>query len=554
MSNKIYIFLFFCVALVSSCSKMYDNLEKYAGETIYPGRFDTIVGRVGFERVEIDLMKAGRVPAGQIKLGKAMKTVVEYDNKQVTIDSLASWLNIKDLKVSKLYRFKIYTIDEHGNRSVPQQIGLIPYTETDLGNLVLPSPQALTSPSAAVLTWPTGLSSAVLTYYGLKYSYKDKNGATKEGERAQNPRILMANLNAGAIASVDINYKIIPKVNGTPILDTVWVARKIQASIPTGTTPFQPSEAAILAVNGVTSFTPDAVASIQKLTFPVHTVNLQDVFYFQGLKELDLTGGTLFEMTKNSYNRNSVTDVIGGGPIVPFARRVGDMPAQSAQFLIDLLEQGKLTKVKYLANSMGIDNLLAPYVGSGVVEIVSKPDEALIPLQPFLLNGVIQDANWELAVDETGGTYPAGTGLQNVIKATVKKANGTLVIQLPKEYEFDATQYKYLKFKVYAPAKAALSGAYAPYQRLWFRVMNYLWAFTTESSYGQQYWEHGKDAFKIPDANLQTWTDMSVDLSQCVGKHNRVLVINIGGEPSGASFPSSPEITYYFSNLRFSKN
>lgn len=529
-------------------------MEKYAGETVYPGRFDTIIGHVGFERVEIDLMRAGRIPASQIKLGKAMKTIVEYDSMKITIDSLASWINIKDLKVSKLYRFKIYTIDDNGNKSVPQQIGLIPYTETDLGNLVIPSPQALTSSSSAILTWPTGISSAVLTYYGLKYAYKDKNDAAMTGDGAQNPRIVMTNLSAGATASIDISYKIIPKVNGTPILDTVWVPRKIQASIPTGTTPFQPTEAAVLTANGVTTFTADAIAPIQKLTFPVHTVSLQDIFYFQGLKELDLTGGTMFEMTKNSYSRNGASDVIGGGPLVPFARRVGDMPAANAQFLLDLLDQGKLTKVKYLANSMGIDNLLAPYVSSGVVEIVAKPDEALIPLQPFLLNGVIQDANWELAVDETGGTYPAGTGLQNVVKATVKKANGTLVIELPKEYEFDATQYKYLKFKVYAPAKTALSGSYAPYQRLWFRIMNYLWAFATESSYGQQYWEYGKDANKIPDASLQTWTDMKIDLSQCAGKHNRVFVINIGGEPSGASFPPAQEITYYFANLRFSKN
>ncbi|MCF3110804.1 DUF4998 domain-containing protein [Niabella sp. CC-SYL272] len=552
MSNKLYILLFLCTVLILSCGKMYDNLEKYAGETVYPGRFDTIIGRVGFERVEINLMKAGRIPASQIKLGKAMKTIVEYDDKKITIDTLASWLNIKDLKVSKLYRFKIYTIDENGNKSVPQQIGLIPYTETDVANLVIPSPQALTSPAAAILTWPTGLSSAVLTYYGLQYSYKDKTGAAKEGERAQNPRVLMSNLAPGTPAAIDINYKIIPRVNGTPILDTVWVPRKIQISIPTSSTPFAPAEAAILTANGITTFTADGVAPVQKLTFPVHTTTLQDIFYFPNLKELDLTGGTIFEMTKNSYNRNGVTDVIGGGPIVPFARRVGDMPLSSTQYLLDLLDLGTLTKVKYIANSMGIDNLLAPYVSSGVVEIVDKPDEFLVPLQPFLLDGVIQDANWKLDVQAPAATYPAGTDLQNVVKATVRAKNGTLVIQLPKEYEFDMTQYKNLKFKVYAPNKSVLSGTYAPYQRLWLRIMNYLWAFGTESSFGQQYWEYGKDANKINDSELEKWTDKTIDLSQSVGKHNRVIVINIGGEPS-LTFAPSQDITYYFANFRFSK-
>lgn len=552
MSNKIYLYLLLFLAVTSSCGKMYDNVEKYAGETVYPGRYDTIVGRIGFERVEIDLMKAGRIPASQIKLGKAMKTIVEYDDKKITIDTLASWLNIKDLKVSKLYRFRVYTVDENGNASVPQQIGLIPYTETDLGNLVIPTPQALTSPSSAILTWPTGISSAVLTYYGLKYSYKDKNGTERGGERGENPRALMANLTSGASASADISYKIIPKVNGVAILDTVWVPRKIQVSIPTGSTPFAPVESAILSANGVTTFTADAVASIQKLTFPVHTTTLQDIFYFQGLKEIDLTGGTMFEMTRNSYNQNGATDEIGGGPIVPFARRIGDMPLTSAQYLLDLLDLGSLTKVKYIANSMGIDNLLAPYVSSGVVEIVPKPDETLVPLQPFLLDGVIQDGNWRMDVEAPAVSYPTGTGLQNVVKATLRAKNATLVIQLPKEYELDVTQYKYLKLKVYAPSQAVLSGTYTPYKRLWFRFMNNLWAFGQESNFGQQYWEYGRDDFPINDADLEKWIDMTVDISQCVGKHNRVVLINIGGEPS-LNFSPSQDITFYFANIRFSK-
>lgn len=531
---------------------MYDNAEKYAGEVVYPGRYDTIIGRVGYERVEIDLMKAGRIPASKISLGKAVKTVVEYDDKKIIIDTLASWVNIKDLKVSKLYRFKVYTIDVDGNVSVPQQIALIPYTEGDLSNLAISSPQALTAPSAAVLTWPTGLSSAVMTYYGLKYSYKDKNNANREGEQKDVPRIFMNNLSSGNVASIDINYKVIPKVNGVAILDTVWVPRKVQVSIPGGSTPFTPSEAAVLTSNGITTFTPDAVASVQKLTFPVHTITLQDLFYFSGVKEVDLTGGTIFEMTKNSYNRNSVTDVIGGGPFMPFARRAGDMPVLNAMYLIDLLEQKQLTKVKYAVNSMGIDNLLAPYVASGVVELVGKPDEMLIPLQQFLLDGVIQDANWKIDVVNPATDAPAGTGIINPIKATIKAKNGTLVIQLPKEYEFDMTQYKNVKFKVYAPPKSLISGTYAPYNRLWYRIMNYLWAFPTESNFGQQYWEYGKDANTISDANLQKWVDMTIDLSQSVGKHNRVIVINIGGEPS-ITFAPSTDIVYYFSNFRFTK-
>lgn len=553
MNSKIFLFVLLTLTMLS-CSRMYDNMEKYAGEVVYPGRFDTIVGKIGYERVEIDLMKAGRIAASDIKLGKAFKTIVEYDGKRLVIDTLASWLNITGLEMPKLYRFRVYTEDEFGNQSVPQEIALIPYTESDLSNLVVTSPQVLTSPSSAVLSWPSGLSSILLNYYGLSYSYTDKSGVTRTGQRGANPRIFMANLNSGAATDIDITYKIVPKVNGVAILDTVEFVQEMSLNIPTGSTTFSPAEQAILTANGITTFTADAVAGIEKLTFPVHTGTLQDLFYFSGLKEIDLTGGTLFKMTKTEYNRNGVVKTIGGGDLVPFARRVGDMPASNVQFLLDLLDLGILTKVKYIPNSMGIDQLLEPYAASGVIEYVSKPDEALIPLGPFFMDGVVQSTDWRLGLEIPAATPPAGTDLQNVLRATVQARSGSFVISLPKEYEFDVKKYKYLKFKVYAPAKAAFAGIYAPYQRLWPRFMNYMWAFNTESTYGQQLWNTNANNFAIPDGNLQTWYDMQVDLSTIAARHNRVVVINIGGEPSLTFGTPTTPITYYFANFRFSAN
>ena len=554
MKNLKYFLLLLLVSGMWSCVKMHDNLEKYAGEVVYPGKFDTIIGRVGFERVEIDLMKMGRIPQSEITLGKAIKTIVEYDDKVITIDSLASWVNIKDLKMPKLYRFKIYTEDEYGNKSVPQQIALIPYTQSDMSSLEVPAPKVLASPASAVLSWPTGLSSILLNYYGMKYSYTDKSGVLREGERDLNPRIFMANLTSGQSTNIDIDYKIIPKINGVPILDTIQLAKQIQVNIPTGSTSFDPAEPAILAANGITTFTVDAIQNVEKLTFPIHTVTLQDIFYFPGLKEIDLTGGSLFEMTKTQYDRNSVVKAIGGGQIVDFVRRAGDMSPANVQYLIDLLELGVLTKVKYITNSLGIDNLLSPYAASGVIEYVSKPAEALIPLDRFLLDGVVQDNAWKMGLETPAVSYPAGDDLQNVLKATVLARSGSFVLTIPKEYEFDMKQYKFLKFKLFAPAKSTFSGIYGPYQRLWPRIMNYMWAFNTESSFGQQYWAPNADDFAIADSDLQKWIDVKVDLAQSGDKHNRVIVMNIGGEPS-LTFGTPPEpITYYFANFRFSAN
>src|SRR5690606_31744132 len=134
----------------------------------------------------------------------------------------------------------------------------------------------------------------------------------------------------------------------------------------------------------------------------------------------------------------------------------------------------------------------------------------------------------------------------------LKDRSASFVFALPTEYQFNVQEYKYLKFKVYAPAKSSFAGIYAPYQRLWPRFMNYMWAFTQHSNFGQEYWAPDANNFRISDADLQKWIDVTVDLSQAVGKHNRVIVMNIGGEPS-LTFAPTTDIVYYFANFRFTK-
>ncbi|HMR19746.1 MAG TPA: DUF4998 domain-containing protein, partial [Sphingobacterium sp.] len=490
MKKILYFFsgIFVIGMLAYSCKGMYDNLDQYNQETIYPAKYDTIIGYIGYERVEIELLKAGRIPSSQIYMGKAKKTVVEYDNKQVVIDSVVSWVNIPDLTVSKLYRFKVYTEDEYGNRSVPQEIALIPYTQSELSTIAVQSPRVLASPSTAILDWTERMSSILLDYYELSYSYIDNTGVKREGDRKESPRIFAGNLNPGQQVTIDVNYRVVPKVNGEPILDTVVLNQPVVFNMPVASSIFQPAEPDVLRANGVTTFSAEGVANIRKLVFPIHTNSLQDLFYFSNLDEVDLTGGDLFDMKTISYNRNGIVATLGGGEFLPYVRRVGDMPDVNARFLVDLLENGLVGKVKYIPHSLGIDHLLEEYIQSGAVELVQTPAEALIPFK-FLINGTVQAANWKIELEENPGAYPAGSGLVNVLRAVPGDRSSSFAFILPKEYEFNAEEYKYLRFKVYAPDKASFTGSFAAnFQRLWPRFMNYLWAFSTESSYGQQLW------------------------------------------------------------------
>ncbi len=533
---------------------MYENIEPYAEEVVYPAKYDTIISKIGFERVEIDLMKAGRIPSKQISMGKSTKTVVEYDNEQIVIDSLVSWVNVKNLTQPKLYRIRVYTIDQYNNKSVPQVIAVIPYTQGDVSNLVVSSPRVLTSPSAAVLDWTSALSSILLNYNSMEYEYTDKNGTKVSGKRTVNPRIFAANLNAGEPFNIQLKYNVVPKVNGVPILDSVQLTAPLTINMPTGSSTFNPTERAVLEANGISTFTADAVSTYKKLTFPVHTNTLQDLFYFSNVEELDLTGGTIFPLTTLNYNRNNIVKTIGGGPYLPFIRKVSPITNANAQTMVDLLSLGIIKKVKYVPNSLGIDHLLKPFEASGAIEYVTTPAESLIPLSNFFLDGKIQDANaWAMDIDLAPSTVPAGTGIVNPFRATVTGKNGTFVLTIPKEYRFNIAEYKYLKFKVFMPEKSAYSGVYAPYQRLWPRIMNYLWAFNSESSFGQEVLSNNADQYRIPDDQLGKWTDVTVDLSSTVDRHNRVIAMNIGGEPSISGYTANPSLVYYFANFRFSK-
>lgn len=549
MQYRFFLLPLITTVLLCACEGMYDSLDKYSGELVYPGKYDTIVGHIGYERVEIDLMAAGRIPSSQLKLGKAKKTVIEYDDQVITIDSLVSWVNIEGLTQAKLYRFNIYTIDEHQNKSVAQEIALIPFTADDASTLAINSPRMLLSPTAAVIDWPNGLSSVLLDYVGLSFKYTDKDGVVREGQRGADARFFVANLSPGQPASIEVAYKVVPKLNNVRIIDTVTVVRTLQIQMPTSSTPFAPTERDVLTANGVTEFTADGVSGITKLIYPVRVNSLADIFYFPNLTELDLTGGPLFPMTTLTYSKVSTT--VGGGDLVPFARKVSDIAGSNMQTLKDLLESGLLTKVRYIPHSMGLDELLAPYVSTGVVELVALPDEALIPMR-FFVDGLVQSNAWKMDIVNPATDAPAGVGLENVFKTTLRARSASFTFVLPTEYQFNTQEYRYLKFKVYAPDKAVFAGSYAPYQRLWPRFMNYMWAYSGESTFGQEYWAHKADDFKIADADLQQWTDVTVDLLDAVDRHNRVIVINVGGEPS-LTFNPPADIIYYFANFRFAK-
>jgi hypothetical protein len=228
---SVYFWILSLMLFGYSCKDMYDNINSFVTEEkVYPGGFDRAEGRIGYERVEIDLLEAGRIPASEIKLGKAEKTVIEYDKEVITIDSLCSWVSIEGLTLSKLYRFNIYTIDQYGNKSIPVEIALIPYTAEDLATLVVPSPRIVYRPTETTVSWS---ENPLMEYCELTFAYTDQSGVHRTGSQTgQRPSIIVDNLELGSQVTVNMRYAAIPKVNNVPIIDTVYFENSLLLNVP----------------------------------------------------------------------------------------------------------------------------------------------------------------------------------------------------------------------------------------------------------------------------------------------------------------------------------
>jgi hypothetical protein len=212
-----------------SCSDIYDNIKDFSVEEIvYPAHYDTIFGSPGYERVEIDLYKMGRVPSSLVRLGKATKTIIEWDSISLRYDSLFSWVNLTGLTQPKLYRFKIYTTDDNfEDRSTPLEIAIAPYTSFDREALAVPTPNMITKSDFLVINWNGGLTSEVMEFRGLTYSYANKNGDSITGTKWHTPEFYLKGLEKNTETTVKIRYWVTPKLDGQNILDSIYFDQEL---------------------------------------------------------------------------------------------------------------------------------------------------------------------------------------------------------------------------------------------------------------------------------------------------------------------------------------
>jgi hypothetical protein len=243
---KKILFLFAIAALLTQFSCQDDPFaevkELAPSEIIYPEKFDTISAAVGFERAEIYLTKAGRSDSLQKHPRKAKKTIVEYNNGRVdttiVFDGMKTWVNVTGLTLPKLYRFRVYTIDSLDNKSVYQEVAVIPFTSADRDAIRIADPNSTLSPWGVKLWWPNGISTDMWKFLSCDYEYLDKDANPYQGIMDTLAPLLAfdaVNLAPGADVNISFTIKVIPIVKDVPILDTVSFAQNIEVVIPTET-------------------------------------------------------------------------------------------------------------------------------------------------------------------------------------------------------------------------------------------------------------------------------------------------------------------------------
>jgi len=104
------------------CEKMDDNYQKYISNRIYSPKVKELSATAGYKTALLEWIN----PIGDIA-----KTIeITYDDVVIKTEDLVNNYKLTDLDL-KGYDISVYTIDQHGNRSVPAHVYIFPSGEEE---------------------------------------------------------------------------------------------------------------------------------------------------------------------------------------------------------------------------------------------------------------------------------------------------------------------------------------------------------------------------------------------------------------------------------------
>jgi hypothetical protein len=501
-------------------------------ETLYAEKVDSAAAHTGFKRIEIEVrIKSQRVDFVRVyftRNARADSADIQVGNRSEPFSSI-----IEGMPESE-YIFSLVSFDRYGNRSLPYELSGKVVGDRFL-NMLVNRPLLSVDISGASMTVGWGGAPSYALWSELTYTGTSGQPVTALVP-ADETRTEIRDFGGGRPKYTTL---FLPDENS---IDTL----RVDAS---NLIVFK--EQGILAANGVTSTADAILESVTSLTYPLTVQSLADLAHFPNLKTLDLTGSGQ-KVPVYTYPAVTPKSGVGGCDYLPFIAKMNPETVTDVSTLTDLLDAGTLTKVRYYANTTGLDGTLAPYVASGAVEMAITPDEILMPYELYADAGIQDIAYCSVELTYPAIDAPNAAGLQNIYKVKFVKSRPTVIFALPRDLMFNPQEYRYLKLKIHTPDKDAVD-LYPDnkYRRAWFRFMNNVWAEPYIA--GQQYW----DVTRIfTDEEMDIWVNVSIDLGTAIGRKNRVIWIGLNLEEVNDSGTSvfTENIVYYLADIRFSKN
>lgn len=320
MKTRVYLAILCTAIAAMSCTGLYDNVKEFGdSETVYSGKLDGVFGiKYGYERVEIDLMEAGRLSASSLNYGRASKTVIYCEDftepsHERVIDSLCSWVNITGLTQTKVYTFSICTEDKYGNRSLPVEVSVTPFTRDNMEALSVIKPYVLESDGFAKVEWKNPVSNELVEIKSYSYEYTDRDGNVMSGDgNGDLPSFMVENILAETDVPVIMDFLVRPSItlmeNGKTkyqqIIDDVHWKTPVNIRISSDAKPYifllSPDQGLELDVH--------SLGDVFPCTFKWTKVNSCNDYVIKFSTNSNFTEGNTYELNVGDVNEYEISE------------------------------------------------------------------------------------------------------------------------------------------------------------------------------------------------------------------------------------------------------
>lgn len=187
-----------------ACESMDDNYKQYLGEYNYSGKIDSLRVYLGYERVIL----AWDNPKDQKSV--AIRILYGPDSTEIIYNEMVDSVSIDGLQADTGYEFIVYTMDSHGNLSVPTSVTAFPISSNFVESLTPPSLIIEVKNNEQVVSL-LGLSNVMMRFSGIiNYTVEGPEGFTASGEIDLTDKVITTNPTTGAIEYNTINEISLP--------------------------------------------------------------------------------------------------------------------------------------------------------------------------------------------------------------------------------------------------------------------------------------------------------------------------------------------------------